>query len=106
MILIIYSFLLSVGFGAETSSVNAASGNSISGTPRLIRQMPETEVFFKDLPQSYFIPRTSSHNRIFDAVMKAQKAGKAISLKVDPKSRQIVDTADGPQLPVMVSGEN
>ncbi len=89
-----------VSTNGETSSNEAKAQPSvgkdihnegqISGTPRLIRSQPETEVFFRDLNQSYIIPKDNRHNKIFEAVSKAIKTKSKVTLEVDPKSRRIL----------------
>lgn len=65
-------------------------GQTVSGVVRLIRSSPQTEIFFKDLKQSYIIPKTSQHNKIYEACLQSSKTGKAVALQVDPVSRRVL----------------
>lgn len=65
-------------------------GESISGVVRIVRTSPETEVFFKDIKNSYIIPKNSKHNEIFEACLQSSKTGKAVALQVDPKNRRVL----------------
>lgn len=68
----------------------AAPGVAVSGTPRLVRQLTKTEVFFSDLNKSYFIPSNDSHNEVMGQFLKAIKAKKPISFQAHPVSREIL----------------
>lgn len=94
-----------VGFGAE--------GN-LSGIPRFIRGSPQTEVFFKDLKDSFIIPHNDSHNRILKAFIDAQKTGKPVNFRADPKVRVILGLSevtapaavDAPSAPAVTAPPN
>lgn len=76
----------------ETEDIKAEKlpGETISGVVRLIRTSPQTEVFFKDLKNSYIIPKDSQHNKIYEACLQSSKTGKPVTLQVDPKSRRVL----------------
>ncbi|GIL18350.1 MAG: hypothetical protein BroJett040_21010 [Oligoflexia bacterium] len=63
---------------------------SISATPRLIRESPYVEIFFKELPTSYVLSTSSSYNQILNAVVSAMKGKQAVTLYVNKKTRLIV----------------
>lgn len=65
-------------------------GETVSGTPRLIRANPSTEIFFNKLNQSYVIPKDSKHNPLYYAFEAAMKEQRAISFRVDPYSRRVL----------------
>ncbi|WP_413287523.1 hypothetical protein [Bdellovibrio sp. HCB337] len=67
----------------------------LSGTVRIIRKIDETEVFFKDIKDSYFIPSSPSHNAIFKALSESQKKGTSVSFKANTKTRRIVSMESG-----------
>jgi len=68
----------------------------MSGTVNVIRKIDMTEVFFKDLKESYFIPSGSKNYSIYKAMEQSQKKGTKISFKVNTKSRRIVDLSEAP----------
>jgi len=82
--------LVSTGAAAEEQK----SGTGISGIVRVIRGSPETEVFFKDLKESYVIPVNDSHNEIMEACLKSSRDNQPIHLTVDPISRRILSLSD------------
>jgi len=65
-------------------------GLTVSGVPRVIRSAHETEVFFNNLNQSYFIQQDNFHNRKFYAVESAMKSGSSITFRADPVTRRIL----------------
>jgi hypothetical protein len=69
----------------------------VSGVPRIVRQLKETEVFLKGDNKSYFIPKSDSHNRILEKLTKAMKAGSSVSFSADPVSRKIIEMRDSSQ---------
>lgn len=82
---------------SSTTYFQDLSGETQSAVPRLIRNLGRTEVFFENLNQSYFIHSGLSHNTYFDAIVKAQKEGRKLSIQVDPVTRDIlaVDGVNG-----------
>lgn len=65
-------------------------GKTITGVPRLIRQMPYTEVTFKTSSDSYVIPPDNRHNTIMHAFERAIDNNESISFRVDPDSKRIL----------------
>lgn len=84
-----HSLLLFSLRGQSSENPSADGLMEVSGTVRIIRAHPETEVFFTDLKNSVIIPKTSSHNRILEACEEARKKNAKISLRIDPISRQV-----------------
>lgn len=78
------------GSEIEVRSFEDLPGTAVSGTPRLMRALDETEVFFSELNQSYVIPQGEQHNPFFFAMEKALKERRKISFKVDPQSHRIL----------------
>ena len=82
--------------GDKVSSAEAAkpqlgeNEELVSGTVRVIRKLEMTEVFFKELKDSYFIPRGGQYSSIFKACQESEKKGSPIGLKVNTKSRRIL----------------
>lgn len=68
----------------------AANEELVSGTVRVIRKMGMTEVFFKDLKDSYFIPSGANYSTIYKACQESEKKGQPVSFKVNSKSRRIL----------------
>lgn len=62
----------------------------LSGTVRIIRKIDNTEVFFKDIKDSYIIPSGSGYSTIFKAMEQSQKKGSAVSFKANTKSRRVL----------------
>jgi hypothetical protein len=62
----------------------------VSGTVRVIRKLTMTEVFFKDLKDSYFIPSGMNYSSIYKACQESEKKGSPVGLKVNTKSRRIL----------------
>lgn len=62
----------------------------VSGTVRVIRKLTMTEVFFKDLKDSYFIPSGANYSSIYKACQESEKKGSPVGLKVNNKSRRIL----------------
>lgn len=75
---------------SEPQMIRGVPVKEISGTVRLIRANPETEVFFKDLKDSLIIPKDSKHNQIFEACQQSQKTGRPVQIMVDPAGRRIL----------------
>ena len=69
---------------------NASVGKEITGTVRIIRANPVTEVFFKDLKDSVVIPANSKHNQIYEACEESRKKGQPVHLQIDPVSRNVI----------------
>jgi len=75
----------------DSAKPQLAEGESlVSGTVRVIRKLNMTEVFFKDLKDSYFIPSGGEYNSIYKACQESEKKGIAVGLKVNTKSRRIL----------------
>jgi hypothetical protein len=77
----------------STEAAKAQLGENeqlVSGTVRVIRKLEMTEVFFKDLKDSYFIPSGNQYNSIFKACQESEKKGSPVGLKVNTKSRRIL----------------
>lgn len=66
-------------------------GSAVSGTPRVMRALHETEVFFSELNQAYVIPQGGQHNAFFFAMEKALKERRKINFKADPQSHRILN---------------
>lgn len=62
----------------------------VSGTVRVIRKLSMTEVFFKELKDSYFIPSGAGYSAIYKACQESEKKGIQVGLKVNTKSRRIL----------------
>lgn len=81
--------------GKTTSSEGAKPAMAeneelVSGTVRVIRKLTMTEVFFKDLKDSYFIPSGMNYSSIYKACQESEKKGSPVGLKVNTKSRRIL----------------
>lgn len=77
----------------ETDAAKPRLGENeemVSGTVRIIRKLDMTEVFFKDLKDSYFIPSGANYGSIFKACQESEKKGSPVGLKVNNKSRRIL----------------
>ena len=70
-------------------------GLELSGTPRMVRKIGKTEVFFKDLKESYFIPSGLAHNRVLSTVQKAIKNNSPIRFRAHGVSRDILTIEEG-----------
>lgn len=66
----------------------------VSGTVRVMRKIAMTEVFFKDLKDSYFIPSGGGYSAIFKACQESEKKGTPVGLKVNTKSRRILSVEE------------
>jgi hypothetical protein len=67
---------------------------TFSGTVRVLRKIDHTEVFFKDLPDSYVIPSGNSYSSIYKAFMNSQKTGASVTFKANIKSRRVLSIED------------
>lgn len=77
--------------GAAPQGSPAVAGPlKINGIPKLVRTNPNSEVFFYDINGSFVIPQAMGHNRIFNALIKAQNERKAIGILVDPKTNNVI----------------
>lgn len=77
--------------GTETAKPKTAENEEmVSGTVRVIRKLDMTEVFFKDLKDSYFIPSGAGYSSIYKACQESEKKGSPVGLKVNTKSRRIL----------------
>lgn len=74
----------------------AASEQIFSGTVRVIRKIDMTEVFFKDLKDSYYIPSGSQYSSIYKALDESMKKGTAVGFKANTKSRRILSLESAP----------
>lgn len=72
-------------------------GRTFTGKPRLIRTQDITEVFFRDLRDSYVIHSDSKHNRYYKVFDEASKLDQSVTFRADPRSRRIlaVEGVDG-----------
>lgn len=85
----------------KPKTLNDFPGETYTGTPRLIRQNEITEVFFRDLNNSYVIHNDSRHNRFFKVFEEGASQNRPVSFRADPYSRRItaVDGVDGVTAP-------
>jgi hypothetical protein len=89
---VLISLLFTVCLTAHAE--DKAIGKQISGTVRLIRGSPSTEVFFKDLKDSAIIPKNNSHNAIYALCEESMKKGIPVSLIIHPISREVIAIPD------------
>jgi len=68
----------------------------LSGSVRVLRKIDKTEVFFKDLKDSYYISSGNNYSSLFKAFDQSQKDGKPVSFKVNTKSRQVLSLESAP----------
>ncbi len=68
----------------------------LSGTVRVIRKIEMTEVFFKDLKDSYYIPSGNKYSSIYKALDESMKKGTQVSFKANAKSRRILSLESTP----------
>lgn len=80
---------------ADTESKKNPDEVSLSGTVNVIRKISVTEVFFKDLKDSYVIPSGSQHSQIYKALEESRKKGTPVSFRANSKSRRIVSIESG-----------
>lgn len=73
-----------------------ANEEVLSGTVRVLRKIGMTEVFFKDLKESYYIPSGRNYSSIFKACEDSAKKNSRISFKVNSKSRRILSLEQAP----------
>lgn len=71
----------------ETGKENEAT---LTGTVRVMRKIEHTEVFFKDLPDSYVIPSGNKYSSIYNAMTESQKNGTAVTFRANTKSRRVL----------------
>lgn len=71
----------------------------LTGTVRVMRKLNHTEVFFKDLKDSYIIPSGNSYYSLYKAFNDSEKTGSAVSFKANTKARRVLSLADGPASP-------
>lgn len=69
----------------------------LSGTVRVIRKIELTEVFFKDLNDSYFIPSGRAYSSIYKALEESMKKGTSVSFKANTKSRRVLSLESAPE---------
>ncbi len=82
-----------------SAAVAQKSDNKITGIPRLIRDYPVPQVFFRDISGSYQIPSNSSddYNRFINSLNAALSRKIPITVIIDPKTNTIVDIVDAPK---------
>jgi hypothetical protein len=68
----------------------------LSGTVRVIRKIEMTEVFFKDIKDSYYIPSGSKYSSIYKALNESMKKGTQVSFKANTKSRRVISLESAP----------
>lgn len=99
----------------DVKTLDDFPGETLTGIPRLIRQDSLTEVFFRDLNQSYVIHQDSKHNRYYKIFDDGSRSNKPVTFRADPYSRRIlaVEGVDGitapkssGQLPSSASGSS
>jgi hypothetical protein len=80
----------------DTAAKPALKDNEqvLSGTVRVMRKNGLTEVFFKDLPESYFVPSGVGYSSLYKSLAESEKKGTAVSFKVNTKSRRILSLED------------
>ncbi len=78
------------GTKSEPVVIHGIVAKEVTGTVRLIRSTPETEVFFKDLKDSLIIPKDSQHNKLYDLCEESRKKGTPVKLLIDPVGRSIL----------------
>lgn len=102
----ITSSLKTVSDEPKEPAWNDLGGQSFTGVPRLIRQDPMTEVFFRDLKESYVIHTDSKHNANFKVFDEASRANRPVTFRADPVSRRIlvVDGVAGARAPTTATG--
>lgn len=80
----------------EAAVMLEANEEVLSGTVRVLRKIGMTEVFFKDLKESYYIPSGRNYSSIFKACEDSAKKNSRISFKVNSKSRRILSLEQAP----------
>lgn len=84
------------GVDGDESKPNLKDNEEVlSGTVHIMRKAGQTEVFFKDLKESYYIPSGNNHNAIFKACETSQNKGTKMSFKANTKTRQILSLQNG-----------
>ncbi|HEY8270642.1 MAG TPA: hypothetical protein VIG33_07110 [Pseudobdellovibrionaceae bacterium] len=68
----------------------------LSGTVRIIRKLEMTEVFFKDLNDSYYIPSGRGYSAIYKALEESSKKGTPVSFKANTKNRRVLSLESAP----------
>ncbi|MFN7728375.1 MAG: hypothetical protein ACK5P7_04405 [Bdellovibrio sp.] len=102
------SFLLLAtlgGFPLVARAETAPAGVSVKGKPRLVRGSPRTEVFFSDLPTSYWIDQDRHHNAFQKAFLEAAGKGKTLGFTVDEDNRKILSVEGVKTEPVRFEAE-
>jgi hypothetical protein len=66
----------------------------VSGVVIGLRRKQGTEVLLKGIKEPVVIPFLSYHNKIFNRCLDSQKNAKPVSLRIDPRSRQVLDDAE------------
>ncbi len=80
------------GAATANSGVNHPDFNGrVSGTPRLVRDYPVPQVFFSDIPGSFYIPTNGDYNRIMNALNAALSRKISIKMVVDKNTKMITD---------------
>lgn len=76
---------------AKKNDENASAGQAkISATPRMVRENPVAQVFFRELTDSYTIPTTGTSYHIMNALYDGLRKKKPVSLTVDNKTKTII----------------
>lgn len=98
---------LSSGAGGDKASKPALKENEevLTGTPTVIRNMGGTEVFFKDLSDSYYISSGSHYNEVFTAMKAGTEKNSKVTFKVNKKSRRILSLEEAPPAPPAPAAE-
>ena len=76
-------------------------GSTLTGKPTFVRSSPRTEVFFRDLKNSYWIDDDHNHNGFMNAFLVGAKKGKSVSFSADPETRKITKV-EGINVPLVV----
>lgn len=79
---------------AEKKPVLGENEELLSGRVSVIRKLGSTEVFFKDLKDSYYIPSGAKNYSIYKAFEASSKKGNKVHFKANKKSRQVISLED------------
>lgn len=80
----------------ETKPAAAENEKLLSGTVRVMRKIGVTEVFFKDLSDSYVIPSGRHYSSLYKAFNESQKKGHKVSFRANTKTRHILTFEETP----------
>jgi hypothetical protein len=67
------------------------ASEEVSGVVIGLRRKQGTEVLLKGVKDPVVIPFLSYHNKIFNRCLESQKNGKPVTLRIEPRSRQVLD---------------